>query len=124
MGKNIFISFVSFWSMYFLLGLIQGNRSSNYGFLADFFLGSAPNFIASLLLPLCFSFVRGRCNLYQVSLAMSLGLVIYEIIQLFIDDMFFDFFDIIFSVFGFLVSVVLIRILFPQEDINKVFDIN
>ena len=123
MRKNFLVSFLAFLLMYYSLGFIQDARSDNHGGLTDILLGSAPNFIASLFLPLFFSFARGKSNLYQASLAISLGLIVYEIIQLFIDERVFDYFDIIFSVLGFFASVIFIRAIFPKENIYKILDL-
>ena len=115
MKKNFFVSLLAFLAMYFSIGYVQEARVYDYGYTVNIILGSAPNLIAAATLPLCFCVIKGKDNLYVISSAVSSGLIIYELLQIFIEWRTFDFYDLLFTVIGFFISILLIKITFPGE---------
>ena len=64
----------------------------------EILVGSAPNFVAALFVPIPFMVCRTSfgSNLFY----LTIGLMIYEFLQLNIDERTFDPFDLLFSVLG------------------------
>ena len=79
-----------------------------------FFIGVAPNFFASMYLPLIlmnFELIKKHNNdLLIYSLISFSMLVVYEFLQSFISFFTFDFYDLIVSFFGTLIIIVLSKV--------------
>lgn len=113
--KNTVVSTLSFLVMYFSIGYVQEIRIYDYGYIINIILGSAPNLIAAAALPLCVCIIKGKDNLYLISSAVSFGLVAYEFSQFFIEWRTFDYYDLLFTIVGFFISITLIKLIFPDE---------
>lgn len=78
--------------------------------LAALVLNSAPNLISAALVPLLFVVFVAREELYKSALGFGVGLMLYECLQLFIAWAVFDWWDLVATLLGTLLSLVFIRI--------------
>ncbi|MBY0417099.1 MAG: hypothetical protein K2W88_03405 [Pararheinheimera sp.] len=86
-------------------------RQTQVSALLGFLLNSAPNLIAAALGPLVFFAFSDRAELYETSLSFGLGLMLYECGQPFISWAVFDWWDLVATLVGTLLSLALIRVL-------------
>lgn len=98
MIKISFFMVIAFSGL-FLQWLVESSRSTDMNLL----LSSGPNFISSAFFGTLFSlwFYKGT---YLASICFSVGIILYEILQLILPGRTFDVFDISASVLGMLVS--------------------
>ena len=70
--------------------------------ITQIIFGAFPSFIAAYFVPLAFLALLGFKDALKNALAMTAGFLIYEFAQLFIIDTYFDIYDVISTLLGFL----------------------
>jgi len=96
--------------MLYLDGQVAELRQTQVSALMGLVLNSAPNLISAALAPLVFVLFVARTELYKSALGFGVGLIVYECLQLFIPWAVFDWWDVVATLLGTLLSLVLIRI--------------
>lgn len=81
-------------------------------------LGSAPNFLSVFFISLIIGVVSKKKIEYPI--LYTIGLVLYEFVQIYIPDRTFDFFDIVASVLGLLFYLILLKLLLSWIKVRSV----
>jgi hypothetical protein len=108
---NCCIAIAALCLLLYLDGQVAGLRHTVVSELATLVLNSAPNLISAALVPLVFVVFVAREELYKSALGFGVGLILYECLQLFIAWAVFDWWDLVATLLGTLLSLVFIRIL-------------
>jgi hypothetical protein len=109
--QDIFIAIVALILMLYLTSLVADLRQTNVSAVLEFVLNSAPNLISATLAPFIFLLYVTRTELYKSSLGFGLGLILYECLQSSISWAVFDWWDLVATLVGTLLSLALIRVL-------------
>lgn len=107
---NFCIAIAALCLLLYLDGLVTELRHTVVSALAALVLNSAPNLISAALVPLLFVVFVAREELYKSALGFGVGLILYECLQLFIAWAVFDWWDLVATLLGTLLSLVFIRI--------------
>jgi len=78
------------------------------GFYIIAIVGSLPNFISVIIFTCIVKLIKLK-NIKQTIIGYSIVIVIYEVMQLFLENRYFDWVDIIFTVFGAVVMLIIIN---------------
>jgi glycopeptide antibiotics resistance protein len=119
MNYRFLVSIIIFWPLaIYLDGLVdEQRRELVFDILIwEVFIGSAPNFISSFLIPIPFVFIQnGHEKFLKLLLSMMVGLILYEMIQLFDKTGTFDVLDVLFTVLGTLFCYLGVRCFRPPN---------
>lgn len=107
---NCCIAITALCLLLYLDGLVTELRHTVVSALMGLVLNSAPNLISAALVPLVFVLFVARVELYKSALSFGVGLIVYECLQLFITWAVFDWWDVVATLLGTLLSLVFIRI--------------
>lgn len=107
---NCCIAIAALCLLLYLDGQVAELRHTVVSALVALVLNSAPNLISAALVPLLFVVFVAREELYKSALGFGVGLILYECLQLFIAWAVFDWWDLVATLLGTLLSLVFIRI--------------
>jgi hypothetical protein len=108
--QNCCVAFAALILLLYLDGQVEELRQAQQSALVAFVLNSAPNLFSAALVPLVFVLFVDRAELSISAVGYGLGLLFYECLQLFIAWAVFDWWDLIATLLGTLLSLVFIRI--------------
>lgn len=108
--QNCCVAFAALILLLYLDGQVAELRQSQVSAFVALLLNCAPNLISASLVPLVFVLFVAHKDLYKAALGFGVGLFIYEYLQVFIVWAVFDWWDLVATLLGTLLSLVFIRI--------------
>ena len=109
--QNYCVALASLILLFYLDGQVTELRQSQVSAFLALLLNCAPNLISASLVPLVFVLFVAHRDLYKAALGFGVGLFLYECAQVFIVWAVFDWWDLVATLLGTLLSLTFIRIL-------------